>query len=43
MESEDNHFEYNDGLSKYSLKVYRGVNRKVKNLSVFLFNITVRR
>ncbi|CAD8181295.1 unnamed protein product [Paramecium octaurelia] len=43
IESKNDHLEFNDGFYKFSLKVERGTKLEVKQISVYLFNMQLKR
>ncbi|CAK86012.1 unnamed protein product (macronuclear) [Paramecium tetraurelia] len=43
IESKNDHLEFNDGYYKFSLKVERGTKQDVKQISVYLFNMQLKR
>ncbi|CAD8092206.1 unnamed protein product [Paramecium sonneborni] len=43
IDSQKDHLEFNDGFFKFSLKIERGFKKQIKQISIFLFNIQVKR
>ncbi|CAD8098278.1 unnamed protein product [Paramecium sonneborni] len=43
IESKNDHLEFNDGFYKFSMKVERSIKQEIKQISVYLFNMQLKR